>query len=176
MGSANIPGSTSPAAPLQAQISSLLRSYPQDRPLYEDLVRDSRAKCEEILNDLDIRGVVTGRVKALASLRKKLEGLARDQQFADWFAQSGNIYQHPDIGDLAGVRIGLYFTEGLSRLSKAIAQHFVILHRFGRVGAGRYPTEHTNKDIESYKVRAWRDDAGNTWAFTGCKSWQVLVE
>jgi len=58
------------------------------------------------------------------------------------------IYNHNDMGDLAGVRVGVFFPGDIKRVHDAIKQNFEEIHPFGTVtDDSRSASTRRNKDI-----------------------------
>jgi hypothetical protein len=74
---------------------------------------------------------VHGRTKKPDSLEKKLSDPAQNSGFVGW---AGNISKHPDMWDLAGVRIGLFFPDDIPDVTKVIEAHFEKVYNHGTVG------------------------------------------
>src|SRR4051812_36150381 len=108
---------------VRACVKNVLDAYgtPEKRQLYEVLVARTRAECEKLLESIEIKGVVQGRVKKYDSLKKKMED---PSNFATWISEGKDIYEHPDMGDLAAVRIGLYFPDDLLPVEREILKRF----------------------------------------------------
>ena len=153
---------------------------PETRRLYEDLVKLTREKCEELLKDIkgkEIKGVVQGRVKKDASLEKKLKDLAQSPAFST----KKDIFEHPDMGDLAGVRIGLYFPNDIPKVVEEIQKRFDEIHRFGTVtDEDRSATQAKNRDINKHTDGRWfttnADGTVDHWKHFGYESWQMVVK
>lgn len=92
-----------------------------------------------------------------------------------------NIYNHPDLGDLAGVRIGLFFPGDALKVAEAINKTFRVTHTFGTViDTTRSAREGANKVIQIHGKGRWvvhdpKDDSEG-WEHYGYKSWQVVVK
>lgn len=92
-----------------------------------------------------------------------------------------NIYDHPDLGDLAGVRVGLFFPGDALKVAEAINEAFEVTHTFGTViDTTRSACEGTNKVIQIHGKGRWvvhdpKDDSEG-WEHYGYKSWQVVVK
>ncbi|KAI0868093.1 hypothetical protein GGS24DRAFT_483359 [Hypoxylon argillaceum] len=84
------------------------------------------------------------------------------------------------MGDLAGVRIGLYFPDDVPKVAKEIEEHFDIKHVFGTVTGGRYTATERNIDIDKHVNGKWYSQGPyrtvEYWEHYGYKSWQVVVE
>ncbi len=99
----------------------------------------------------------------------------------DWVRKRENIYKHPEIGDLAGIRIGLYFPDDVKKVALEIEKYFKTKHRWGTVKDGRNATKGRNLDPQSHlTIGAWvspgPDGADEHWEHYGYKSWQVVVQ
>ncbi|GAW25938.1 putative ankyrin repeat protein [Rosellinia necatrix] len=127
--------------------------------LYKKLVEIARQQCEDRLEKIGrkgIKGVVHGRVRKYASLTNKLTQIQKDEEKSpDFGASVSSIYEHPDMGDLAGVRIGLYFPDDIAKVEKEIKEHFDVKHTFGTVRGGRDVTTDRNEDIEKHGNGPW---------------------
>ena len=161
------------------RFSEFLTNYkqPETQRQYEDLVKLTRTKCEKLLKRIDVKGVVQGRAKKYKSLKKKLE----DPEFIKWISEGNKIYEHPDIGDLAGVRIGLYFPNDILKVVKKIKTRFKETHRFGTVTDDeRHATPRGNKDIIEHGNGRWYtanpDGTVDYWKHSGYESWQMVVK
>ena len=151
---------------------------------FMDLVTHTIKKCEELLESINIKGVVQGRTKKCNSLDKKLITLMHDHNttpdFMGWVVEGQDIYKHPEMGDLAGVRIGLYFPDDVSKVAQEIEKHFDKKHLFGTVTGGRIATQSGNLDPQKHSIGQWYSPGPNGtdeyWEHYGYKSWQVVVE
>jgi ppGpp synthetase/RelA/SpoT-type nucleotidyltranferase len=154
----------------------ILVDYKQKRPQYEKLVKLTREKCEDLLTNISIKGVVQGRAKKPDSLETKL----KDPGFEKWVSENQKsykhpIYEHPDMMDLAGVRIGLFFPEDILTVEEEILKHFNKMHTFGTVTDERTAPRDKNEDIEKHDIPPWVDSVGDHWEHYGYKSWQIVV-
>jgi ankyrin repeat protein/ppGpp synthetase/RelA/SpoT-type nucleotidyltranferase len=91
-----------------------------------------------------------------------------------------NIYEHPDLGDLAGVRIGLFFPGDVAKVAKEINEIFNMSHTFGTVtDTTRSAVDGRNRDIQRHGDGRWISQAPgqdvHEWEHYGYKSWQVVV-
>jgi len=96
-------------------------------------------------------------------------------------SEEKHVHQHADMGDLAGVRVGLFFPGDVERVRKALLQNFEEKHSFGSVtGTTRYSHTGRNRDISRHAEGRWTShDASNGvqhWEHYGYKSWQMVVE
>lgn len=95
----------------------------------------------------------------------------------DWIYKGGNIYKHPDMGDLAGIRIGLYFPDDIKKVAQEIEKHFRMKHCWGTVTGGRIATQGRNLDVQEHLTGAWvSPGTDDHWEHYGYKSWQVVVQ
>ena len=99
----------------------------------------------------------------------------------DWICKGKNIYKHPEMGDLAGVRIGLYFPDDVRKVALEIEKYFRKKHRYGTVKGGRNATQGRNLDPQGHlTIGAWvspgPDGADEHWEHYGYRSWQVVVQ
>ena len=96
----------------------------------------------------------------------------------DWIRKRGNIYKHPEIGDLAGVRIGLFFPDDVVKVALEIEKQSKIKHRWGTVRDGRTATQERNLDPQKHSINgAWVSPGTNhQWEHYGYKSWQVVAQ
>jgi ppGpp synthetase/RelA/SpoT-type nucleotidyltranferase len=113
--------------------------------------------------------------------KKKLIELRKDPNeapnFRNWvFKNKKKICDYPEIGDLAGVRIGLYFPDNVPRVVKEIKERFETEWLFGMVTGGRDATKRRNMDINKYLNGPWLDGNNNDWEHYGYKSWQLVVK
>ncbi|CZR59899.1 uncharacterized protein PAC_09793 [Phialocephala subalpina] len=165
--------------------SSFVSSYVEQRTQgqFEELLAHARNHCELLLKSIDVKGAVHGRIKDPESLRKKLKDLKNDSSlklnFRDWVVKGNDIYEHPDMGDLAGVRIGLYFPTDVAKVEKKMKESFKQIHSFGTVTEGRLPTSRET-DVRQYGRGRWYTvDANNAiefWNHSGYESWQMVVK
>jgi ppGpp synthetase/RelA/SpoT-type nucleotidyltranferase len=154
---------------------------PETQQLYKKLVESTCQQCEEMLKGKEIKGMVRGRIKKYTSLHEKLKIILKDPKVNPNFEASvSSVYKDPDMGDLAGVRIGLYFPDDILKVAKEIEKHFDIKYVFGTVRGGRDATTDRNKDIQKHMNGTWssRGPEGTIqyWEHYGYKSWQVVVE
>ncbi len=85
------------------------------------------------------------------------------------------------MGDLAGVRIGLFFPGDVLKVAKAINKSFKVSHTFGTVIDTKRSAVHGgNEVIEKHGDGRWvqsdPDKGVHHWEHYGYKSWQVVVE
>ncbi|KAJ8126274.1 hypothetical protein O1611_g7365 [Lasiodiplodia mahajangana] len=171
--------------PMQVReaVKGVLQKYqePTTRKLYQKLVSLTCEECKKVLqgSPVEIKGVVHGRVKQYDSLKDKLESMQLDQKFQDLVYQEKDVYKHVDMGDLAGVRIGLYFPKDVVTVAKAISQRFEVKHLFGTVTGNRRVTEEGKLNIDDHMKGKWNytstDGTIQYWEHYGYKSWQVVV-
>ena len=113
-------------------------------------------------------------------LKKRLIELEEDRNavhsLRDWVLEDRNIYEHPEMGDLAGVRIGLYFPDDVVKVVEEIRKCFNVQHYFGTVSGGRDVTKGRNLDISKHLHGPWLDGDNDHWEHYGYKSWQMVVE
>ncbi|KAI1350973.1 hypothetical protein F5Y01DRAFT_325721 [Xylaria sp. FL0043] len=167
--------------PLDQAVKAFLENYNVDtKEQFRNLAKHVRSRCEKLLESMHIKGVVQYRAKEYDSLEKKLKGLARDIEFQQWFSTEKDISKHPEMGDLAGVRIGLYFPDDVRKISERIRTHTNMKHLYGTVTGGRDATQGRNQDIQKHMNGPWHslDHAGGDeyWHHYGYKSWQMVVE
>jgi ppGpp synthetase/RelA/SpoT-type nucleotidyltranferase len=152
---------------------------PEIQQRYERLASITMRECEGILRSLRIKGVVTCRTKTPESLEKKLKSMSMEVEFRDWVAKHRDIAKHNEMGDLAGVRIGLYLPGDVITIGKEIQNRFEQKHLFGTVTGGRNVTQNRNLDIDCHGNGLWmsRDDDGfdEFWEYSGYRSWQIVV-
>ncbi|KAF2011897.1 hypothetical protein BU24DRAFT_495008 [Aaosphaeria arxii CBS 175.79] len=91
-----------------------------------------------------------------------------------------SIYEHPDLGDLAGIRIGLFFPGDVVKFAEAINEIFNVSHNFGTViDTTRSAVESRNRDIQIHGNGRWISQSPGQdvhyWEHYGYKSWQVVV-
>ncbi|KAF1948811.1 hypothetical protein CC80DRAFT_540745 [Byssothecium circinans] len=91
-----------------------------------------------------------------------------------------DIYEHPDMGDLAGVRIGLFFPGDVAKVAKEINRIFNVSYTFGTVAdTSRAAVDGINRDIQRHGNGRWisqdHDKNVHQWEHYGYKSWQVVV-
>ena len=176
-------------------VNNILDNYAKTQQLYEELVKLTREECEKLLENIHgkdnkkgIKGVVQGRTKKYESLKEKLDGLKdleedpnKAPNFREWVSDDKNdIYEHPEMGDIAGVRIGLYFPDDVLRVAQKIEEHFDRKWLFGTVTGGRDAIKGRNMDIEKHLDGRWcsqgPDGTVEHWEHYGYKSWQAVVE
>jgi ppGpp synthetase/RelA/SpoT-type nucleotidyltranferase len=169
--------------PYFEQAREILENYAATRPAYEKLVTRTRVECERLLQTLHIKGVVQGRSKTLLSLEKKLNDPSLNADLMMWVKEKkGSISEHPDMGDFAGVRIGLYFPEDITTVVAELGKniHFKLWHPFGTVTDGRDATAYPKKDLSEHMQPRWRtqdpDGRDHYWEHSGYKSWQQIIE
>jgi ppGpp synthetase/RelA/SpoT-type nucleotidyltranferase len=155
---------------------------PETRQRFENLAVLSKTRCEAILAKMGIKGMVLCRVKKAESLEKKLHDMAQDPEFTQWASTERDIYKHPDMADLAGVRIGLYLPGDVVKVAAEIPNQSDMKHLFGTVTGGRDTThgQERNLDIQRQMNGPWRSQdlkgADEHWQHYGYKSWQMVVE
>ncbi len=174
--------STGSSRPCDQDVLAFLTEYkrPETRQRFEKLATLTRKECDELLESIAIKGVVQSRTKKYDSLEKKLNDLVKDSEFRDWVSKGDDIYKHHEMGDLAGVRIGLYFPDDILKVAKEIEKRFDMKHLFGTVSGGRDVTQGRNLDVQKHTNGPWRsrdlDGTDEYWENYGYKSWQMVVE
>ncbi|KAL8387845.1 hypothetical protein RB595_009633 [Gaeumannomyces hyphopodioides] len=223
--------STPDPNPCNQKVVAFLEEYEkaETQKQFKDFADHTRRKCEVLLEDMKIKGVVQSRSKGYDSLAAKLNSMAKTPEFMDWVAgvDNGNggearaaktpdsrarlsgkginlsgessaseddaegvgghhhkkgrsIYEHPDMGDLAGVRIGLFFPGDIPKVAQKINETFSVSYTFGTVtDTTRSAVDGRNRDIQQQGSGRWvsqgpGEDAHN-WEHYGYKSWQVVV-
>ncbi|KAF1965069.1 hypothetical protein BU23DRAFT_629243 [Bimuria novae-zelandiae CBS 107.79] len=140
----------------------------------------TKQECEKMLVKLGVKGIVTTRIKKYDSLNKKLKDMGHDPEFVEWVAKGHDIRLHEEMGDLAGVRIGLFFPDDVVKLTAEIKRSFTVAHLFGTVTGGREAAQGRNTDVEKHTRGAWRSlgvhGEEEDWEFYGYKSWQMVVD
>ncbi len=108
---------------------------------YRQLARESAERCESLLLEQGLQGIVTFRAKSPERLRHKLSRreAARGRPYRD----VAEIRE--DVVDLAGVRIALYFPDDREVLDALISRSFDLVGR--KVHAGDRP------DMGDYEAR-----------------------
>ncbi|KAI0141649.1 hypothetical protein GGR57DRAFT_509120 [Xylariaceae sp. FL1272] len=225
------------------EIQNVLDQYRkiETQQLYEEVTRVVREECETVLKNMkkEVKGVVNGRTKDYASLKKKLRDLQaqtdpedlekhpkskehkylrkkrtlqnlqanpdrvpKDYEFLvtqvtnlkeelenqpqkvpnfrAWVGWGASVYEHPEMGDLAGVRIGLYLPDHIPTVVKEIDKRFHRRWLFGTVTGGRNITVDRNLDVQKHLNGRWHsegpDGTVDHWEHYGYRSWQVVVE
>jgi len=92
-----------------------------------------------------------------------------------------DIYEHPDMGDLAGVRVGLFFPGDVLKAAEAIKEIFKVSHTFGTVtDPTRSLADGSKTDIQRHGIGRWisqgPDEDAHHWEHYGYKSWQIVIE
>ncbi|KAH8734096.1 hypothetical protein BGZ61DRAFT_529299 [Ilyonectria robusta] len=129
---------------------------------------------------MSTKGVVQYRAKKYDSLEKKLKDMTKDPSFRDWVTKEKDIYKHDEMGDLAGVRIGLYLPRDVVKVAKEIKKRFDMKRLFGTVTGGRGATEGRKLDLQKHGNGPWYSQdvngADEHWEHYGYKSWKMVVE
>lgn len=173
------------------KVEQFLKEYKDSdaSPLWER-ANLARRDCEEILREIHVKGIVQNRVKKRDSLATKLRGMVegddKDTMFIAWVASGGSIEEYSDMGDLVGIRIGLYLPSDFRDVADAISNKFKIVHLFGSVTGGRdtSPERHSsrnpmnNSDIGKHNHGPWytQGNRKERWQHYGYRSWQVVAE
>jgi ppGpp synthetase/RelA/SpoT-type nucleotidyltranferase len=171
--------STGNSRSIDQQVSAFLADYdhPQRKPGFDKLADLAKKGCEDLLKSMGIKGVVQCRTKNYDSLKKKLKDMAQTRAFTDYVSQGNDIYKHDEMGDLAGVRIGLFFPGHVAMVAEELSKRYHIIHLFGTVTGGRKATQEDRKlEIQDHTKGPWRDDTGDHWEHYGYKSWQMVVQ
>lgn len=146
---------------------------------FEKLAAHTRKACEKILEEGRIKGVVNSRTKRLQSLEKKLKDMDRHAKFRE-VSNEEDIWNHSDMGDLAGVRIGLYLPDDVVKIAKKIEERFDKRYLFGTVTGERNTAKGRNRDIEQHGNGPWQTSnlRGDLeyWQHYGYKSWQIVIQ
>ncbi|KAM3452243.1 hypothetical protein MY3296_004681 [Beauveria thailandica] len=159
--------------------------------LFEALARDVRKECEDLLNKENIKGVVTCRCKSPKSLEEKMDDEDERDKFIQFLgltkgpAQAEDklvrkLYEHADMSDLAGVRIGVFLPGDIYKVAELLCRAFTVVHNFGTVrDLSRVPSIERNKSIERHGNGPWLQNLGyseDTWQHYGYKSWQMVIQ
>lgn len=159
---------------------AFVTEYNGQRGLYGALARRTRDRCEELLHDISIKGLVSYRVKGACSLKKKLDGMIdEDTEFLSWVVSGKPIQKHNEMGDLVGVRIGLYLPADIATVDEIIRENFNVVHIFGTVPGGRRVTTERNLDVQQHNRGPWMAEGPYGlihWQHYGYKSWQMVAE
>ncbi|KAJ2971596.1 hypothetical protein NQ176_g7615 [Zarea fungicola] len=186
-------------ASYDTQVDDILAEYEKSdaKRLFQIMVKEVKKKCKTMLDghrgDEEgskgreaIKGIVTGRPKGYESLKTKLKSDDNRKDFLEWFGKvdkngkkQERLLEHQDMGDLAGVRIGLYLPGDVERVLQRMGKEFRNNHVFGTVRdhtrkPGAKNTEPTRHDRGAWEQGSGLSDA--TWEHYGYKSWQVIVE
>nr|RBQ91057.1 hypothetical protein FVER53263_00276 [Fusarium verticillioides] len=156
-----------------------LYSDPETQASYHKVAHMVREKCQDLLEETGIKGVVTCRAKTYESLKAKLRSMEHHTDFTSW-ALNNDIFQHHEMGDLAAVRIGLYLPQDVIKMARECQQRFKIAHLFGTVGSGRDATRGDKMSLDSHARGSWRskDQHGSDdyWQHSGYRSWQMVID
>ncbi|OAA50927.1 Ankyrin repeat-containing domain protein [Beauveria brongniartii RCEF 3172] len=159
--------------------------------LFEALARDVRKECEDLLNKENIKGVVTCRCKSPKSLEEKMNDEDERDKFIQFLgltkgpAQAEDklvrkLYEHADMSDLAGVRIGVFLPGDIYKVAEILCRAFTVVHNFGTVrDLSRVPSIERNESIERHGNGPWLQNLGyseDTWQHYGYKSWQMVIQ
>ncbi|RYP12822.1 hypothetical protein DL765_007142 [Monosporascus sp. GIB2] len=104
-----------------------------------------------------------------------------DQNSSEYDKRGRDIYEHDEMGDLAGVRVGLFLPGDVPKVAQAIEETFNLIYRFGTVtDTARSAVNGRNRDIRRHGDGPWisQGPGGDVhhWEHYGYKSWQLLVE
>lgn len=159
--------------------------------LFEALAQDARKKCEDLLKKENIKGVVTCRCKSPKSLEDKMNDEGERDKFIDFLGLTQGpvqaedklvrrLYEHADMSDLAGVRIGVFLPGDVYKVAEILSRAFTVVHNFGTVrDLSRIPSIERNDSIERHGNGPWLQNLGHsedTWQHYGYKSWQMVVQ
>ncbi|KAM3515062.1 hypothetical protein MY11210_001300 [Beauveria gryllotalpidicola] len=90
------------------------------------------------------------------------------------------LYEHADMSDLAGVRIGVFLPGDIYKVAEILCRAFTVVHNFGTVrDSSRVPSIERNESIERHGNGPWLQNLGHsedTWEHYGYKSWQMVVQ
>ncbi|RYP67687.1 hypothetical protein DL771_007094 [Monosporascus sp. 5C6A] len=104
-----------------------------------------------------------------------------DQNSSEYDRQGQDVYEDPDMGDLAGVRVGLFLPGDVLKVAEEIKKNFNVLYTFGTVtDTTRSAVNGRNRDIQRHGDGRWISQGPGEdvhhWEHYGYKSWQVVVE
>ncbi|KAI1375223.1 hypothetical protein F4677DRAFT_144362 [Hypoxylon crocopeplum] len=105
-------------AKLEEDIDNFLSAYKENERFYQILAKYAEKRCREILDNNDIKGLVSSRAKEYKSLAIKLPDRARQ------WASKKNIDINNEINDLAGVRMALYFPDDVPVAAEEVMKRF----------------------------------------------------
>ncbi|KAJ3568227.1 hypothetical protein NPX13_g6496 [Xylaria arbuscula] len=113
-------------------------------------------------------------------LKEELDQPQQVPNFKAWVGWGASVFEHPEMGDLAGVRIGLYLPDHIPTVAKEIDKRFHRRWLFGTVTGGRNITVDRNLDVQKHLNGRWHsegpDGTVDHWEHYGYRSWQVVVE
>ena len=165
-----VQGRTKKYSSLEKKMKDLEKDHDKGHKSYEWLFEKLQNPENNSFEDL----------KGCEYLEKWLEELEKDpnevSDFRTWVSEGKDIYKHPEMGDLAGVRIGLYFPNDIVKVVEEIGEHFDIRHLFGTVTGGRDIAKGRNLDIYKHLDGPWLDRDNDYWEHYGYRSWQMVVE
>lgn len=188
-----VQGRTKKNDSLEEKLKDLEMGRTKKNDPLEKMMEDLRIDLNEDLVSLEMEDLKTDLNECLVSLEKKMEDLNIDlnedpdnedpddpPNLKDWVSKGKEIYQHPEMGDLAGVRIGLYFPGDIPKVAQKIEEHFDRKWLFGTVTGGRDTTQGRNVHIQKHQNGPWfspgPDGTAEHWEHYGYKSWQIVVE
>jgi ppGpp synthetase/RelA/SpoT-type nucleotidyltranferase len=171
-------------------LKQTLGDVAQNSEFTKSASNDLKTRLDDLLQDSEFRDWISEE-----SLKKKLGDMAGDSEFRrwvrdvslmkflaqnsnfrDWVSAKDHISKYIEMGDLAGVRIGLYFPDDIPKVAEEIEKHFDKKWLFGTVTGEREATKGRKQDIQDHMKPLWRDKDGNYWEHSGYKSWQIVVQ
>ncbi|KAH7304740.1 hypothetical protein B0I35DRAFT_444830 [Stachybotrys elegans] len=72
------------------KVDEFLKAFQQEQSLFKDLADATRQECEKLLNDNNIKGIVSSRSKQLVSLKKKLDDMVKTSEITNWITGVGS--------------------------------------------------------------------------------------
>jgi ppGpp synthetase/RelA/SpoT-type nucleotidyltranferase len=101
-------------------LNSFLEDYNYNSKYYKELATHVEGICREILDKMEIKGLVTSRAKDCKSLQEKLP--KRAKKWVTKVASKKDVEEQ--IHDLAGVRMTLYSPDDVPEVTKVVTQLF----------------------------------------------------
>jgi ppGpp synthetase/RelA/SpoT-type nucleotidyltranferase len=101
-------------------LNSFLEDYNDNSKYYKELATHVEGICREILDKMEIKGLVTSRAKDCKSLQEKLP--KRTKKWGDKVASKKDVEEK--IHDLAGVRMTLYFPDDVPEVTSVVTEVF----------------------------------------------------
>ncbi|RYP53373.1 hypothetical protein DL768_001618 [Monosporascus sp. mg162] len=104
-----------------------------------------------------------------------------DPNSSEYDKRGRNIYEHLEMGDLAGVRVGLFLPGDILKVAQEMHETFNVIHTFGTVtDTTRSAVDGRNRDIRRHGDGRWISQGPGEdvhhWEHYGYKSWQIVVE
>lgn len=148
---------------MRTTVKVFVEEYKEQHEFYQRLAQICAMKCKEHLHNNGIRCIVTSRAKSPESLEEKINYRMQEKNYRT----VEDIRQ--DIGDLAGVRIALYFPGDILEVEKILRAKFILADEPSRFDGSylKYDRRFAGYRATHFHVKFREADAIPGWQYSG---------